>query len=735
MKTASLPRPGAPARLTPLAICLAAALPALAWAQQAAPEAPAAATTLPAVQVEAAGDPETTEGTGSYTTGASRTATPLSLSLRETPQSVTVVTQQRIEDQRLRTITDVMNNTTGVSVNQYETSRGQFVSRGFKINTLLIDGVPTTWEQPWSSGEIFTSLAMYDRVEVVRGATGLTTGAGDPSAAVNLVRKRASSKVFTGNVELDYGSWANRRAAVDLSTPVNAAGTVRARVVGELEDKNSYVRGLNNKNETLFATVEADLTPQTLLTAGFSHQKLETQGPMWGGLPVWYAEGLMTNWDVSKSTAADWTRWDTTYDTYFASLEHRFGNGWRLKASYTRGDREADSHLLYLSGAPSVFTGLGLYTLAASYLVKTKQDDIGLQAGGPFQLFGREHEAVFGYASSTQKFHADSRPATPSVGFASNFNTWNGYFPEPSWGPLTYYGKSETRQDAVYGAARFNVADPLKLIVGTRVTNYRRWGDDIYSNPYSIRNKSEVTPYAGMVFDITKQLSAYASYTSIFQPQTQRDIGGNTLDPIKGKAFEAGLKGEFLDGKLNASASVFHIKQNNLAVATTDRLVGIGGLPETAYRASDGATSKGFELEVSGEMAPRWNLAAGYTQYTLKDADGTQVNTIFPRKLLRVFTTYRLTGALAGLTLGGGVSWQGRTYTDALNPLGATQRINQGAYALVNLMARYDFNDRLSAQLNIDNLTNKKTYGMFDAYDQITYGAPRSATVSMKYRF
>ncbi|HZF84086.1 MAG TPA: TonB-dependent receptor plug domain-containing protein, partial [Burkholderiaceae bacterium] len=319
MKTASLPRPVAPARLTPLALCLAAALPALAWAQQAAPEAPAAAATLPAVQVEAAGNPETTEGTGSYTTGASRTATPLSLSLRETPQSVTVVTQQRIEDQRLRTITDVMNNTTGVSVNQYETSRGQFVSRGFKINTLLIDGVPTTWEQPWSSGEIFTSLAMYDRVEVVRGATGLTTGTGDPSAAVNLVRKRASSKVFTGNVELDYGSWANRRALVDLSTPVNAAGTVRARVVGELEDKNSYVRGLNNKNETLFATIEADLTPQTLLTAGFSHQKLKTRGPMWGGLPVWYAEGLMTNWDTSKSTAANWTRWDTTYDTYFAS--------------------------------------------------------------------------------------------------------------------------------------------------------------------------------------------------------------------------------------------------------------------------------------------------------------------------------------------------------------------------------------------------------------------------------
>ena len=721
-------RPATRGPLKELSICVAMALPALAVAQD-------NAGTLPSVTVEAAGMNETTEGTGAYVSGASRTATPLNMSVRETPQSVTVVTQQRIEDQGMLTITDVLNNTTGVSVNQYETSRGQFNARGFDINTLLIDGVPTSWQQPWSSGEIFTSLATYDRVEVVRGATGLTTGTGEPSAAINLVRKRASSKVFTGTVELGVGSWAQRRALVDLSTPLNADKTVRARVVSEYDTSNSYVRGLGRDNGTFFATFEADLGPRTLLTAGLSRQKFDTQRPMWGGLPVWYAEGLWTDWDRSKSSSADWARWNTTYQTYFASLEHRFSNDWKLKLSYNRGDRRADSYLFYQAGSPSLFTGLGMFTLPGSYNVRTKQEEFSLQGSGAFQLFGRDHEAAFGFVSSRQKFNARDRSATTLFNPVVDFNNWTGAAIEPLWGPLRFYERGVTKQDALYGVARLNLADPLKLIVGARVTNYRRIGEGASTAAYELKTRSEVTPYAGLVYDINKELSVYASYTDIFEPQNRRTVSGSYIDPIKGRSFETGIKGEFLDGKLQASAAIFQIKQKNLAVATTDKVIGIGGIPETAYRAADGATSKGFELELNGELARGWNLSAGYTQFRLKDADGEQVNPHYPRKLLRVFTTYRLPGTWSGLTLGGGVSWQGRTYVNALNPFGLTQKVEQGAYALVNLMARYDFDPRLSLQLNINNVTNKKYYGMFAAYGQLTYGAPRAATLTLKYRF
>lgn len=723
----SLNSPDRDFKIRTIPLLLALATPALSSAQDTGRE-----IVLPVVAVSGQGLGEATEGTGSYTTGKSRTATPLSLSLRETPQSVSVVTQQRIEDQGLSSITDALNNVTGISVHQYETSRAQFTARGFDVNALMIDGTPTTWDQSWSSGEIMTSLAIYDRVEVVRGATGLTTGAGDPSAAVNLVRKRATSKEFTGTAEVGVGSWNERRAMFDIATPLNEAKTFRARVVGEHAASDSWVDNLSNKRQTLFATFEADLTPNTVLSAGISHQENDPKGSMWGGLPVWYSDGTRTDWSRSKTTSADWVRWNSIYENYFAALEHQFDNGWKMKASYNLGDRKADSYLLYVYNAPDRTTGLGMSTWPGSYLVHTKQEDIGLQANGPFTLLGRTHELALGYSHSRQDFASDSRAG--GFGAAPNFNTWDGSYPEPTWGSLSYYGQSTTKQDAVYGTARFSLADPLKLIVGARLTHYEQSGDTASGSPYSMKVNHQVTPYAGVVYDINDTFSAYTSYTDIFQPQQKRDLSGKYLDPVVGKSTEIGIKGAFFGDRLNASAAVFKIVQDNLAQSTGLIIPGTTP-PETAYRAAEGTTSKGFEFDLSGELTPQWSVSAGYTQFRATDADGADVNAIYPRKLLRLFTSYRLQGELAGLTLGGGVNWQSKTYTDATNPLGNIERIEQEAYALVNLMARYEFSKQLSAQLNINNVFDKKYFAMFDAYSQMTYGAPRNATLKMTYKF
>ncbi len=687
---------------------------------------------LPAIEVVEKNAGETTEGTGSYTTGRTRTALPLGTSLRDTPQSVSVVTRQRIEDQNLLTITDAINNVTGVSVNQYETNRAQFTSRGFDINTLMIDSVPTTWDQAWSSGEIMSSLAIYDRVEVVRGATGLTTGAGDPSAAINLVRKRARSKELTGNATLGIGRWNEYRAMADVSTPVNQSGTVRARVVGEYVSRDSWVDKLQNENKTVYATIEADLSPDTLLSAGISHQDNDSRGAMWGGLPVWYSDGTRTNWSRSKTTSADWVRWDSIYKSHFASVEHRMTNDWRLRASYNYGDRDGDSALLYLLGSPDRTTGLGMSTFPGFYDVNTRQEAIGLQAAGPFELLGRTHELAFGYVHSQQKFNANNRSA--SGGAAPNFNTWDGSYPEPAWGPLSFYGNSKTTQEAVYGAARFRVADPLQLILGVRVTNYEKTGEEASSDPYRLKFNREVTPYAGIIYDLNENYSVYASYTDIFQPQQERDINRNYLDPIIGKSTEVGAKGEFFGGALNASVAVFRIRQDNLAQSTGTTIPGTTP-PETAYRASEGATSEGFEFDLAGELAPGWNASIGYTHFKAKDAAGNDVNTHYPRDLFRLFTTYRMKGAWSPLTVGGGVNWQSKTYTNASNPLGVVERIEQKDYALVNVMARYDFSEQWAAQLNINNVFDETYYGMFDAFSQFTYGAPRNAMLSMHYKF
>ena len=721
-----------------LALCVGIALHGWACAQQTAPaEAQGDAAAPASVKVTGQAVRTETEGTGSYTVEAARTATPLNLSPRETPQSISVITTQRIEDQGMRTVTDAVANTTGLSVHQYEASRAQFVSRGFDVNTLMIDGTPTTWEQPWSSGEIFTSLAMFDRVEVVRGATGLVSGAGDPGAAINMVRKRASARQFTGSVELDAGNWNTYRAYADVQTPLNEAKTVRMRIVGEYWDRDSYIDLLSNTTKTIFGTLEADLTPNMLLTVGASRQVNDAKGTMWGGLPVWYADGSRTDWPVSKTTSADWVNWDTTYDNYFARLDYRFDNNWKVSGYFSQGNREADSYLLYTYGAPDRSTGLGMVLYPASYLVKTEQQDFSLTASGPFELGGRKHEAAFGYVHSRQDISQDSRAPVGGIvpgDAAPDFNTWTGAIPQPGWASPTYYGSGLTKQEAVYAVARFSLMDPLKLIVGGRLTNYDRTGNDIYTAPFALKYDHEFTPYAGVTYDFANDYTAYASYTNIFQPQNARNINGELLPAITGKATEVGVKGEFLEGRLNASAALFHIQQDDLAQATGQYIPGTTP-PEQAYVPIKGATSKGFELEVNGEILPGWNISAGYSQFKLTDADDQDVNSIYPRKLLKLFTAYRFQGDLSGLTIGGGVNWESSTYTIAYNPLGVLDRIEQSSFAVVNLMALYQFTPQWSAQLNVGNVFDKKYFRMFDAFSQMTYGEPRSALLSMRYTF
>ncbi|MBP8184857.1 MAG: TonB-dependent siderophore receptor [Pseudomonas sp.] len=720
-----------------LALGIACAAPAVQAQQVEQAEAGDTVTLAPIDITETASRERSavTEGSQSYTTDAARTATPLSMSLRETPQSVSVITRQRIEDQNMQTILDVVNNATGVSANRYETNRAQFNARGFVLNSLMIDGVPTIYDQPWSSGEVFSSLAMYDRVEVVRGANGLMTGAGDPSASINMVRKRASSKELQGSLDLSAGSWDTYGTLGDVSMALNEAGTVRTRLVGETNQGDSWIDMHATQRETLYGTMDIDLTADTTLWFGLSRQESNSDSPMWGGLPVWYADGSRTDWSRSKTSSAKWSKWDTTYENYFVNLDHTFGNDWQANLSYSRGERSGDSSLLYLYGNPGQNGSSGMSSFPATYKTETTQDDYSIRFNGPLELLGREHELAFGYIDSQQDFDADALNALTGFHGVPNFDTYAGDFPEPVWGPRGDYGYSEVAQTGVYAATRLNLSDDLKLILGARNSSYEKTAEEVGSAMSKVDVDNEITPYAGIVYDLTDNLSAYASYTEIFLPQSERDRSGQQLDPIVGESSEAGLKAELFEGRLNASAAIFQIKQDNLGQNSGQLINPAQPMSGFAYEAGDGATSEGFELEVSGELAAGWNASAGYTQFTAEDAQGAAVNTLYPTKLLRTFTTYRLPGVFNKLTLGGGVNWQDSTYTYALNPAGNSEKIEQEAYALVNLMARYEISENLSTQLNADNLTDEKYFDVFDAYGALTYGAPRSMTASAKYRF
>jgi len=673
----------------------------------------------------------TTEGTGSYTTEATSTATGLTLSLRETPQSVTVITRERMDDQSMNTVEDVLRNTAGVSLKSVDRGRNGLAVRGFSVSNFQFDGIPTT---TGNVGIETNNTAIYDHVEVVRGATGLLSGAGDPSATVNLVRKHADSKTFTGSFEGELGSWNRRAGTLDLSTPLNTDGSVRARMVLNAYEQDAFIDLESTRGHILYGVIDADLGHSTRLSVGASQQVDKRNGVYWGGLTYWFTDGTRTQWDRSKTTATRWNHWDTEESTAFANVTHSVSSGWQLRGDAQFRKQIEDSKLLWVWGTPERQSGLGMNAYPYHYHAEPTQTHLGFSANGPFSLWGREHELIVGVMHGRQTAGWDNRNAASEVASVGNFNQWDGSFPEPALTPFYRGSLDKTRQTGIYGATRLQLTDALTVIAGARVSNWRQDGfvGAWTSAEYTNEHKRVVTPYLGLVQDLSEHVSAYASVAEIFKPQSARDRLGNYLDPLEGRNSEVGLKGELFDGQLNASIALFRIDQDNFATPDVGYLV--PGTTTVASRPAKGVKAQGYELEIAGQVAAGWQLGAAWTQYSARDAQGEHVVSNHPRKQLKLFTKHKLSGFAQGWSLGGGIQWESTAPITATNPVtGAAEPVGQPAYALVDLMASYAFNARTQLQINIDNALDKHYYN--SSWSGYTYGEPRKLTVAVKHRF
>ncbi len=701
------------------ALCLAAAPAAFA-------ETAADPTTLDKVVVKG----ERAEG---YSVRRTSAGTRFDLAPREIPQSVSIISHQRIEDQNLDDIIDVLGNTTGVSSTQSDTERTEFYARGFYIDSYQFDGLPTQMVQNWSYGDSGLDLALYDRVEVVRGATGLLSGAGNPSASVNLIRKHADSAELAGSVSVNVGSWGRTRTTVDVGSALNASGTVRGRVIGSYLDTDAQMDRYNQHKTLGYMVIDADLTPDTQLSVGYDYQQKRANGATWGGFPMLYSDGSRTGYDESFNASPNWTYWDTTSKRAFATLEHGFANGWKFKIGATHDETKADDKLFYpayndwVTGA-SFFdrnTGAGISPSAGFYNTERKVDAIDGFVDGPFLLFGREHQFMAGLSYNKRDYANYGDYQVGGAGLAwdpfSSYLNWTGNISEPDWNPLSLASEGTITQKAGYAATRLSLADPLKLIIGARYTDWKSEGEG------ADRSHKVTTPYAGLVFDINDTYSTYASYTEIFQPQMLKDRNGSYLDPVDGKSYEVGVKGAWFDNRLNASVAVFRIEQDNVGQSTGEPVIGgTGG--ETAYIAARGTVSRGFEFELNGELAPGWNATFGASRYVAKDINDADINTNLPQTTLKLFTSYT-PQSLTALTVGGGANWQNRIYY----AVPAYGRIEQDGYALVSAFVRYRISPEFSVQANLNNLLDKKYYSQINGYG--AFGDGRNGSLTFTWSF
>lgn len=512
--------------------------------------------------------------TGSYTTNDElSSATGLGLTIQETPQSVTVMTAQRLEDQAIRTLSDVINNAAGVSAKAFDSTRNGFSARGFAIDNYQIDGVPLQWDAGYSAGESEIDVGLYERVEIVRGATGLLSGAGNPSASVNLVRKHADSRKFTATLTAAGSRWDNYFGMLDVTAPVTADGNVRVRGVAKYEEGDSFIDFVHNKKLVLYGVLDADLTRNTALSIGASYQDNSPRGTLWGGLPVWNSDGTRTDWPRSKTIGADWTSWSSTNQTYFANVTQTIGSDWALKlyGSYSRN--QSDMRLLYLYGQVDKATGLGMNPSPANYQGDLKQTDLGARLNGKFKLLGREHDLILGtsFARQTLDFYGFP-PDYGNLDPIGNFYEWDGSYAEPAWGARSHDVDWRTKQWGYFGATRLSVSDRFKVILGGRLSSWERVGIS-YGTDANFGDRNRFLPYAGALYDVVPGQTIYASYSKIFQPQSSQDRNGGFLAPVYGVNYEAGLKSRFFGGALNTALSVFRIEQDNLGQVDTGYLV------------------------------------------------------------------------------------------------------------------------------------------------------------------
>ncbi|AHA23864.1 Outer membrane receptor for ferric-pyochelin FptA [Pseudomonas aeruginosa PA1R] len=644
---------------------------------------------------------------------------------RELPQSASVIDHERLEQQNLFSLDEAMQQATGVTVQPFQLLTTAYYVRGFKVDSFELDGVPALLGNTASSPQ---DMAIYERVEILRGSNGLLHGTGNPAATVNLVRKRPQRE-FAASTTLSAGRWDRYRAEVDVGGPLSASGNVRGRAVAAYEDRDYFYDVADQGTRLLYGVTEFDLSPDTLLTVGAQYQHIDSITNM-AGVPM-AKDG--SNLGLSRDTYldVDWDRFK--WDTYraFGSLEQQLGGGWKGKVSAEY--QEADSRLRYAGsfGAIDPQTGDGGQLTGAAYKFKSIQRSLDANLNGPVRLFGLTHELLGGVTYAQGETRQDTARFLNLPNTPVNVYRWDPHgVPRPQIGQYTSPGTTTTTQKGLYALGRIKLAEPLTLVVGGRES---WWDQDTPATRFNPGR--QFTPYGGLIWDFARDWSWYVSYAEVYQPQADRQTwNSEPLSPVEGKTYETGIKGELADGRLNLSLAAFRIDLENNPQEDPDH----PGPPNNPFYISGGKVrSQGFELEGTGYLTPYWSLSAGYT-YTsteyLKDSQndsGTRYSTFTPRHLLRLWSNYDLPWQDRRWSVGGGLQAQSDYSVDYR---GVSMR--QGGYALVNMRLGYKIDEHWTAAVNVNNLFDRTYYqSLSNPNWNNRYGEPRSFNVSLRGAF
>ena len=688
---------------------------------------------LPTVQVKGIGK----QTTSNYTIPASSAATGIRLTQRETPQSLSVVTEKQMDDQGLDTLQDVLKQTPGVfhsKMGNNVSGHSEFISRSQAIDSISVDGAPKFLYdyKAIRRGTNNLDSALYDQVVVVRGASGLSNGGmGEPGGTVALERKKPTAKPAI-SVEAGVGSWKHYRFVLDANHPLNADNTLRGRAILVSDHGGDYLPNTSRHNHTFYGTLSYDLTPQTHWRLGTEiHRFRNTGSSPFSYLTV--AGDPENNQPFEpfaasprSNSSAKWAYGKENSAEIFTSINHEFENGWTLNGNYSHIYGKSDA-VAGMAGPFVINPDYSAQFVAERDQAKYTDQDFSLSLDGDYPLWGHKHEFNAGisyqYNKETPSYYERNKD-----GVVPDLRLFDGNFTKPAI-PYLRDGFAHMKNFSVYGSTRFKLTDRLALIGGGRFVDWQyRYSSD-RNNFADSRHKNKVfIPYLGASYDLNDNLTAYTSYTTIFRPQVRNlDRNGKPLEPQRGKTYELGLKSSWFEGRLNASAAAFINKRDHLSKEIYDRKN-----QRVYYESIDRTTTKGMELSVGGRLSDKWLLNASYAYSKLKNDSGNVVNPSYPAHLFKLFTAYDVTDRL---NLGANVNWQSGTNAyDEYQPFTAAgkEALTQRPYATLDLTAHYKIGKSTRIGLDFENVFNKRYRPMPDIH---VYGTPRSLTATLKHTF
>ena len=688
---------------------------------------------LPTVQVQGIGK----QTTSNYTIPTSSAATGIRLTQRETPQSLSVVTEKQMDDQGLDTLQDVLKQTPGVfhsKMGNNVSGHSQFISRSQAIDSISVDGAPKFLydSKAIRRGTNNLDSTLYEQVVVVRGASGLSNGGmGEPGGTVALERKKPTAKPAV-SVEAGVGSWKHYRFVLDANHPLNADNTLRGRSILVSDHGGDYLPNTSRHNHTFYGILSYDLTPQTHWRVGTEIHRFRNTGSS----PFSYltVAGDPENNQPFKpfaasprsNSSAKWAYGKENSAEIFTSINHEFENGWTLNGNYSHTYGKSDA-VAGMAGPFVINPDYSAQFVAERDQAKYTDQDFSLNLDGDYPLWGRKHEFNAGisyqYNKETPSYYKRNQD-----GIVPDLRLFDGNFTKPAI-PYLRDGFAHMKNFSVYGSTRFKLTDRLALIGGGRFVDWQyRYSSDRNNFADSRHENKVFIPYLGASYDLNDNLTAYTSYTTIFRPQVRNlDRNGKPLEPQRGKTYELGLKASWFEGRLNASAAAFINKRDHLAKEMYDRKN-----QQVYYESVDRTTTKGVELSVGGRLSDKWLLNASYAYSKLKNDSGNLVNPSYPTHLFKLFTAYDVTDRL---NLGANVNWQSGTNAyDEYQPFTAAgkEALTQRPYATLDLTAHYKIGKSTHIGLDFENVFNKRYRPMPDIH---VYGTPRSLTATLKHTF